>query len=224
MKKMAVVTGANRGIGLAFCRQLVNEGYKVVGICRQSSAELNKLDIRVINKIDFSDLEAIKNINKNLNHEPIDLLINNAGIGLQDDIQNLDFTKIHQHFFTNACGPLAVTLSLLPSMKPKSKIAFISSRLSSVTDNSSSGSYSYRMSKAALNMCAKNLSIDLKDKGIAVAALSPGMVDTDMLRVLGITQGADAAMVVTRLMKIIDNLNLENTGTFWHVDGSVLSW
>ena len=224
MKKTALVTGANRGLGLAFCKYLVRENYKIIALCRESSAELQKLDLTVLENIDMRDFLKIKNLAHDLKEEHIDLLINNAAIGLEDDINNLSLEKIQDHFLVNAYAPLVLSISLLNLMKPESKIAFITSHMGSITDNESGGSYAYRISKAALNMIGKNLSIDLKHKQISIAVLSPGMVDTDMLRALNITTGADASVVVEKLMYIINNLNLGNTGNFWHIDNNTLPW
>lgn len=223
MKKTAVVTGANRGIGLALCEELSKQDYRIIAICRRGSAELAKLDAEIIENIDVSDFAAVNTLQQKIN-EPISLLIHNAGIGLDDNINTLDFGDIQRHFLINACGPLAITQSLLGQLDQGSKIALISSRLGSIGKNCSGGSYGYRMAKAALNMAGKNLSLDLKKYGIAVAILSPGMTDTDMLRALGVNTGANVNHVAKRLLALIDGLNLENTGTFWHVDTKILPW
>jgi short-subunit dehydrogenase len=221
-KKTALVTGANRGLGLALSRQLAAENYDIIALCRQSSSELRDLNSIIIENVDVAQITPTQI--SELTKYKLDLVIHNAGIGLQDTINTLDFVTIENHFRTNAYAPLALTLALMPCFKKGAKVALISSRLASIKDNNSSGSYAYRASKAALNMIGKNLSIDLKSNNVSVAILSPGMVDTDMLRALGITTGADPNAVAKKLLKLIDNLTLENSGTFWHIDGAVMPW
>lgn len=222
--KNAVISGANRGLGLAFCRQLHLAGYRVLGVCRKKSPELINLGVEIEENIDVSKREHIEDLASRLKMDHIDLVINNAGIGLEDNLYDMDFDGLTRHFLTNSFGSCMLSLALVPRMKPGAKIAFISSRLGSITNNNSGGSYGYRMSKAALNMLGKNLAIDLRDRGILVAVLSPGMVDTDMLRALGINTGADAIEVVEALITVLNNLNPENSGNFWHVDGTILPW
>jgi NAD(P)-dependent dehydrogenase (short-subunit alcohol dehydrogenase family) len=121
----------------------------------------------------------------------------------------------------NAYGPLRVTHELAPLLRRGSKVALITSRMGSIADNTSGGMYGYRMSKAALNAAGKSLAHDLAPLGIAVAILHPGYVKTDMTGGHGSVPPDDAAR---DLLRRIDELNLENTGTFWHANGSVLPW
>lgn len=220
--KIAVVTGANRGLGLAFCEFLAESGYEVHALCRQTSAALNACASSIYEGIDLVGTDM--QLAQRLKTSSIDLLINNAGVGLDDSIEEINSKEIERHFLVNALGAFNVTLALLNKMNEGSKIAFISSRLGSIATNTTGADYAYRMSKAALNAMAKNLSIDLKPRAISVAILSPGKVDTDMLRLLGINIGAKPSEVARRLMAIVDQLNLENSGTFWHVNGDVLPW
>jgi NAD(P)-dependent dehydrogenase (short-subunit alcohol dehydrogenase family) len=120
----------------------------------------------------------------------------------------------------NALGPLRVTKALLANLHAGAKLLILTSRVGSVGDNSSGGNYGYRMSKAAANMAGKNLSIELKKHGIAVGILHPGMVATEMTGNTGITAEHSAS----GLLKRIDELNLDNTGTFWHAEGEILPW
>ncbi len=223
MKKTALVSGANRGLGLALCRQLLDDGYDVFGLCRRTSKEMLELDIGIIDDVDISDIEQIQTAMKRFPHK-IDLLINNAGIGLDDKWDDMDFGGLQKQFMTNAFGPLCLSHACTPRIERGGKIIFISSRMSSIADNVAGASYAYRMSKAALNMLGRNLSIDLKDRGIAVGVLSPGQVDTDMLRALGITTGREASAVAKDLLLLINRLDLKNTGSFWRFDGQVVAW
>ncbi len=120
----------------------------------------------------------------------------------------------------NAIGTLRLTHALLPLMKSGGKIAIITSRMGSIDDNTSGGSYGYRMSKVAVSMAGKSLSVDLKPQGISVAILHPGLVSTRMTNFTGISPEESAKNLLAR----IDELNLENTGTFWHAKGEVLPW
>ena len=106
-------------------------------------------------------------------------------------------------------------------MSQGSKVGIITSRMGSIADNDSGGSYAYRMSKAAVNAAGKSLSIDLKPKGIAVAILHPGWVRTDMTGHGGLIDADESAK---GLLDRMAELNLDNSGTFWHMNGEVLPW
>jgi NAD(P)-dependent dehydrogenase (short-subunit alcohol dehydrogenase family) len=124
-------------------------------------------------------------------------------------------------FDVNSLGPLLATKLLLKHLGSGSKVGLITSRMGSIADNDSGGSYGYRMSKAAANAAGKSLAIDLKSQGIAVGILHPGYVRTDMTGHIGLM---DADESVIGLIKRMDNLNLTNTGSFWHTNGDLLSW
>jgi NAD(P)-dependent dehydrogenase (short-subunit alcohol dehydrogenase family) len=217
----ALVTGANRGIGLEFCKQLKASNYDVIATCRKTSAELDALGVRVETGIDMSDAASIKELKQRLGETKIDLLINNAGIMNNESIVDLDFDTIQQQWEVNTLGPLRVVDELKSLMTNPSKIALITSRMGSIADNGSGGYYGYRMSKAALNMAGVSLAHDLKGQGIAVGILHPGFVSTDMTGNGGQINPDES---VTGLMARIENLNLENSGTFWHMNGEVLPW
>jgi NAD(P)-dependent dehydrogenase (short-subunit alcohol dehydrogenase family) len=122
----------------------------------------------------------------------------------------------------NAIAPLRLTAALLPSLSAGSKVAMMTSRMGSIADNTSGSSYGYRMSKVALSMAGKSLAHDLRPKGIAVAILHPGLVQT---RMTGFTNsGITPEESVKGLLTRIDELTLENSGTFWHSNGEVLPW
>ncbi|HVW27220.1 MAG TPA: SDR family oxidoreductase [Polyangiaceae bacterium] len=218
----AVVTGANRGIGLALTALLKKRGNAVLAACRNSSPELDSLGVEVTSGVDVADDEGIARLKAAVGDRTVDLLINNAGILVWgDNLGSLDVDGIRRQFEVNALGPLRVTQSLRGALRKGSKVAFITSRMGSIGDNSSGGAYGYRMSKAALNMAAKSLAEDLKNDGIAVATLHPGMVKTDMVRGHGQVEPEDAA---AGLLARIDALTLQNTGGFWHQNGEVLPW
>jgi NAD(P)-dependent dehydrogenase (short-subunit alcohol dehydrogenase family) len=214
-----LVTGANRGIGYELCRQLQAAG-DVIAVCRSSSPELDRLKVQVEADIDIASDESVAQLVERLQGVAIDVLINNAGVAQKNTLDDLDFDSIRQQFEVNALGALRITQALLPNLRAGSKIALITSRMGSIADNTSGSSYGYRMSKAALSMAGKSLAIDLQPRQIAVAILHPGMVSTDMTRHSGIP----AAESVRGILERIQQLNLQNSGTFWHANGEELPW
>ncbi|MBE9160709.1 SDR family oxidoreductase [Nodosilinea sp. LEGE 06152] len=217
-----LVTGANRGIGYEYCRQLQQRGDRAIAVCRQPSDELKALGIRIESGVDITDDASVANLAQRLQGTTLDVLINNAGILHRVTLDDLDFASIRQQFEVNAIGPLRVTKALLPNLSNGSKVALMTSRMGSIADNTSGGSYGYRMSKVALSMAGKSLAHDLKPRGIAVAILHPGLVET---RMTGFTKsGITPTEAVKGLLACIDALTLENSGTFWHSNGEVLPW
>jgi NAD(P)-dependent dehydrogenase (short-subunit alcohol dehydrogenase family) len=220
--KTYLITGANRGIGYEYCRQLQVRGETVIAVCRSPSQELKQLGVPVEEGIDITSDASIADLRTRLGETAIDVLINNAGILKRVTLDNLDFNSIREQFEVNALGALRMTHALLPNLKAGSKIVLMTSRMGSIDDNTSGGSYGYRMSKVALSMAGKSLAHDLKGRGIAVAILHPGLVQTRMTNFSmgGITPEASVKGLLAR----IDELTLENTGTFWHANGEVLPW
>ncbi len=217
-----LVTGANRGIGYEYCKQLQQRGDDVIAVCRSSSEELESLGVQVETDVDITSDKSVTQLVKKLEGITLDVLINNAGILERVSLDNLNFESIRQQFEVNAIGTLRLTHALLPMIRDGGKIAIMTSRMGSIEDNTSGGSYGYRMSKVAVSMAGKSLSHDLKPRGIAVAILHPGLVST---RMTGFTQnGITPTEAVSRLLARIDALSLENTGTFWHSNGEILPW
>ena len=217
-----LILGANRGIGLEIARQLKDRGEEVIATCRSTSPELNSLSVRVETNIDITSGESIIKLRENLNDTRVDVLIQNAGIAEFTSLENLDPQSILHQFEVNALSPLCCVQTMLSRLSDSAKIALISSRMGSIEDNSSGGSYGYRMSKVALCMAGKSLAVDLKPKGISVAILHPGLVST---RMTGFTSnGIQPEQSVKGLIQRIDELTLENTGTFWHSNGEILPW
>ena len=217
-----LVTGANRGIGLEYCRQLKERGDNVIAVCRSASEELKNLGISIETNVDITSDESVADLVKRLDGKSIDVLINNAGILERVSLPQLDMNSIRRQFEVNAIGPLRLTQALLPNLKLGSKVIMMTSRMGSIEDNTSGNSYGYRMSKVALSMAGKSLSVDLKSQGIAVGILHPGLVKT---RMTGFSDsGITPEQAVKGLLARIDELNLENTGTFWHSNGEILPW
>ena len=219
--KTAVITGANRGIGLAISQALSQQGWDIIAVCRSESEEISNIASMVISGIDVTNSEHISQVKKVIGNQQIDLLVNNAGLLKNEELGQIDYDSLREQFEINTLSPLQVTEALLPNMVKGSKIANITSRMGSIADNDSGGRYGYRASKAALNAIGKSLAEDLKDKGIAVAQLHPGWVQTRMVNFSGLISAQDSA---AGLVKLINELNLSNTGGFWHTNGEALPW
>lgn len=219
--KHAVITGANRGIGLELARHYQADGWRVTGVCRESSTALEMVTAQIIEGIDVTSKESIDQLVATLLGQSIDLLINNAGILLNETLGELDFASLRFQMETNAFAPIRICEALLPNLQKGSKIANITSRMGSITDNDSGGHYGYRASKAAFNALGRSLAIDLKEHGIAVAQLHPGFVKTRMVDFGGLITPEES---VAGLAERIEALNLENSGSFWHSNGEELPW
>lgn len=215
-----VITGANRGIGLELARQYQERGDDVIAVCRKSSRELNALGVEVIEGVDVTSEDSLTELASSLRDRHIDRLVNNAGILERDSLEELDFAAIERQFRVNALGPLRVTAALRHKLAPGAKVFIVTSRMGSIEDNTSGSYYGYRMSKAGVNMAARSLSVDLKDAGVGVFLLHPGMVATDMTNRQGIPVEKAAAGLIERM----DTLELGQSGSFWHQEGYALPW
>jgi NAD(P)-dependent dehydrogenase (short-subunit alcohol dehydrogenase family) len=215
-----VITGCNRGIGLELARQMHARGDKVIGVCRKQSAELAKLDIRIIEGIDVAEADDVEKLAAELKGTTIDILLNNAGILRRDSFGSLDYDEIMLQFRVNALGPLRVTEALSRNLADGAKVAIVSSRVGSIDDNGSGGNWGYRTSKTAVNMIGTNMMHELKPRGIAVALLHPGLVATEMTGGQGVSPEDAAAGLIDR----IEELTLETSGGFWHAEGYRLPW
>ena len=215
-----LVTGCNRGIGLELVRQLRERGDDVIGICRKASEALQATGVRIIEDIDVANGGDVARLRAELADQPIDVLINNAGILRRDAFGELDYDEMLHQFAVNTLGPLRVSEALARNLREGSKVAIVTSRVGSIDDNSSGGNWGYRTSKTAVNMVGTNLMHEFRPRGIAVALLHPGLVATDMTGGTGITAAESARGLIER----IDELNMENSGSFWHAEGYVLPW
>jgi NAD(P)-dependent dehydrogenase (short-subunit alcohol dehydrogenase family) len=217
----ALVTGANRGIGLELCRRLQELGRQVIGVCRRSSTALDATGARVEAGIDVTSDDAVRTLAHRLEGVALDELVCNAGILREDGLDGVVLDDVRAQLEVNALGPLRVVKALRGNLRAGSKIALITSRMGSIGDNGSGGYYGYRMSKAALNAAGKSLSRDLKPAEIAVAILHPGYVQTDMTEHAGNVTPAEAAK---QLVDRLDALTLDTSGSFWHANGQKLPW
>ncbi len=217
---VVLITGANRGIGLEMARQYSERGDEVIAVCRTSNPALDELEVRVIDGIDVTSDESVARLVRELAGVHIDRLVNNAGILEQNAFSDFDAASIERQFRVNAVAPVRVTTAMQPLLRNGSGVFIITSRMGSVDDNTSGGAYGYRMSKAAVNMAGKSLSVDLKESGIGVFLLHPGWVSTDMTGNTGIGVEQSAAGLIDRM----DHLDIGQTGTFWHQEGYPLPW
>jgi len=215
-----LITGCNRGIGLQLASQFSERGDSVIGVCRTPSDELSALGARLITGIDVADGDSVAKLAKELDDTPLDVLVNNAGILIDDQFGSINYDDMVRQYQVNTLGPLRVIEALRDNLGEGSKVAIISSRVGSIADNGSGNHYGYRASKTAVNQIGMNLMHQLKPDGVAIALLHPGLVATEMTGGRGISPQDSAAGLVAR----IDELSLENTGSFWHAEGYELPW
>ena len=178
--------------------------------------------MRVEAGFELSDSQAIDDLVQRLDGAPLDGVILNAGILQSMGLMDLDPAGIRRQFEVNALAPLLLARALVDQMPSGAKLVLMTSRMGSIDDNSSGGSYGYRMSKVALNMAGKSLALDLESRGIAVAILHPGLVRT---RMIGFNpSGIPPEQSVKGLLARIDGLTLATSGSFWHANGELLPW
>jgi NAD(P)-dependent dehydrogenase (short-subunit alcohol dehydrogenase family) len=226
-----MVTGANRGIGLEFARTLAGRGDEVVATARdpEDAVDLNALAadsndrVRVL-ALDIADAESVEQFAAELGDTPIDVVINNAGrFTRSGSFDELDFDALFTDFEVNTVGTLRVIQAVLDNVRAGDSkvICNVTSKMGSISDNGSGGSYAYRISKAALNMGTRSLAMDLRDEGITAFVVHPGWVETDM--------GGPNAHITTQksvdgLLEKVDNATLDDAGRFWEWNGNEIPW
>jgi NAD(P)-dependent dehydrogenase (short-subunit alcohol dehydrogenase family) len=216
-----LVTGSNRGIGLALCRVFRDRGDRVLAVCRHSSPALAALGVEVLDGVDGTSDADVAALARRLAGQPIDVLVLNAGILREDSLDDVDLGDVVEQLQVNAVAPLRLARALSGTLRRGSRVALITSRMGSMGDNGSGGYYGYRMSKAALNAAGVSLARDLADREIAVAILHPGYVRTDMTGQQGNVAPDDSARL---LVARIDELTLATSGSFRHANGETLPW
>jgi len=227
-----LITGCSRGIGLEMTRYCMEKGWRVYACCRHpqrsekllSMAQLSNGRVSV-HLVDVSEIATIQALAYELRNEAIDVLINNAGIYGSDknNFGQVDVASWLQTFQINTIAPLKMVEAFVEQLTigQNKIIACLSSKMGSMDDNGSGGSYIYRSSKAALNAVVKSLSIDLKDKGFTCVVMHPGWVKTDM----GGTQAEITTReCVSRMFAILENLSPEDSGRFIDIDGADIPW
>ena len=226
-----VITGAGRGIGLELTRQYLARGDAVDAAVRDPARATELQALRAgsagvlrVQALDVRSDASVASYAEALPPGPVDLLINNAGVmGELSGLEGLDFDDVRETFEVNAIGPLRLVRALLPRLRDSGvrKIAHITSKMGSIDDNTSGGAYGYRMSKAALNMASRSLSIDLGRDGIMSVVLNPGWVQTDMGG-RGAPTPVEAS--VEGLIAQIDALTPDRSGRFFDFRGAEVPW
>ncbi|KAF0717609.1 Aste57867_2203 [Aphanomyces stellatus] len=228
--KRVLITGASRGIGLAFVKHYKAQGWNIIAAVRNPAAAKELLDLHVerIVAIDTADEASVLQAAADVGFDtPIDLLINNAGILTHDKLETATKADLMRQFEVNAVGPWLVTrafLSNLDRAKAASGFAFVAqltSQMGSIERNVSSGYYGYRASKAALNSLNKSLAVDLGARGLAAVVLHPGYVATDMCGGKGDLTATESVAGLTR---VLDNVTAADNGKFYQSDGSIIPW
>ena len=203
-------------------RHLIAEERRVFAFCRETSRGLGSLKpAAIIENFNVTDPEAMRSKIKLLGNERIDWLIHVSGILRNENLAQLTQRSLIRQMSVNAIGPILTVQTFLPYLAQPSKIGLLTSRLGSITENTSGSYYGYRMSKSALNMAGKSLSKDLRGRGTAVFLLHPGYVKTEMTGFSGDINASDSAKGLINLM---NEKTLRETGTFWHVSGRRIPW
>jgi NAD(P)-dependent dehydrogenase (short-subunit alcohol dehydrogenase family) len=233
-----VISGASRGIGLEFVRQLLARGDTVeAGVRVPSEARLlislgREAGARLrIHPLDVADTASVRAFSSLVGQAPIDVLINNAGIsGKWSPFLELDSEDMARAMETNAIGPMRLSAALLPAVLKGGtrKIVHLTTRMASLSENTpagvygfAGGAYAYRMSKAALNAGMRTMAVDFHEQGLITAVLNPGWVQTDMGGKMAPTRADEA---VQGMLRVIDGLSLSNSGCFFDYQGGQLPW
>jgi NAD(P)-dependent dehydrogenase (short-subunit alcohol dehydrogenase family) len=225
-----VVTGANRGIGLELARQLSRRGDQVeAGVRDPSNAvELSTLPNVRVHQLDVSDAASVKAFAAAVGTAPIDMVFNVAGViarssGLGQLAEDLTLEDAATTFDINALGALRVVIALLPAVRKGTakKLVHLTSGMGSIGDNKSGGAYAYRMSKVALNMMSRSLSVDLRPDGITSVVINPGWVKTDMG---GSSAPTPVEESVTGILREVDNVTIADSGEFLNWKGNRYPW
>jgi NAD(P)-dependent dehydrogenase (short-subunit alcohol dehydrogenase family) len=227
-----IVTGANRGIGLEFVQQLADRGDDVVATARDPEAAdqlqtlAEKADAEIhVESLDVTDQSSVDDFVDSLPVDSVDVLINNAGTMSSggSPTEGFDYDEMRHCYEVNTLGPLRVTEALLPVLRrgEETKVVNITSKMGSIADNGSGGSYAYRTSKTALNMATRSMAVDLRDEGIITFVMHPGWVQTRM--------GGDNALISTEksvdhMLDRIEEADPEQSGEFIEWDGGHVSW
>ena len=221
--KNAVVTGANRGIGLELTRQLLDSGYNVHATYRSNKGGLEHIDSDKLSiyKLDVRDQMQISNIVQSV--DKIDLLINNAGVadGRWQSISEIDMEHALEVLNVNAVSPVLVTQQSLPKLANGSKVVMMSSLMGSISYCHSGRSYAYRASKTALNMFSMAMKNELDANGISLLIMHPGWVETDMG---GPNAPLSTEESVSGIMQRIEEQDMSMSGRYVEFDGSPIEW
>lgn len=226
-----LITGANRGIGLELTEQFAESGWQVLACCRDpaNAGELRALVERglaiELHALDVTNYTQMANLADQLKGRPIDILLSNAGIydSKSSGFGKVDAEEWRQVLEVNTIAPLMLVQAFIEQVAASQQklVAVISSKVGSIADNSSGGSYMYRSSKTAVNQVVKSLSIDLADRSISVISLHPGWVQTEMG---GPNAEISTDQSVSGLKNILQSAGLAQSGQFIEYNGNSIPW
>ena len=237
-QKNYLVTGANRGLGLEFTKQILQEGHNVYATCRNTNDidDLNEYsgkykDSLIILKLDINDHDSILKLNKKLKNVPIDVMINNAGIigplpyfenTFKQHYGTIDYDVWADVFKTNLFGPVKMAETFLDQIEKgqDKKMVFISSVVGSIADDHQKA-FAYATSKTALNKSVALMADILKEREVKVLAMCPGYVKT---RMNGGGANLEPDESIKGMLKQIEKLDLESSGSFVRYNGESINW
>ena len=230
MMKTVLITGSNRGLGLALCQDYLSKGWAVIACCREPALALSLCALRStyedleIYALDVRDLDRIHALALTLKDRAVDLLISNAGVfGDPKGVSDAPNEAFMETFVVNTLAPIRLAEAFLPNlMKGQDRLLVaMSSWLGSIEDNTEGGYLPYRTTKAALNAAMKSLAIEWRPLGVKVLILHPGWVRTDMG---GPKAPLSIAESVEGMVRVILNFKTLDTGSFLNYRGESLSW
>lgn len=228
-----LIIGADKGIARSIALALHQRGDQVLAATLGDGAELAEAGIAVEPHVDVTSDDAVSALAKRVAVEDrrLDWLVHVAGVMFLDTLDTVDYDDVRRQFEINTLGPLRTIRALRDRLTENAKVGIFTSRVGSLNDNTSGGDYAYRISKAAANMVARNLSVDLGKQGVAVQALHPGLVNTNLLDVMDPEDKAKAAAVLVTpetaaagVISVLDSLTVETAGRFQHGNGDILPW
>jgi NAD(P)-dependent dehydrogenase (short-subunit alcohol dehydrogenase family) len=225
----ALVTGGNRGIGLALCGVLAERGYTVVATCRRTSPELDALGVTVVEGVDVGEPAAADHMRAAIGNRPVDLVVVNAAQNRSFDIDrpdDLDLALFEDDVRVNVVGAIRTVLAALPNMDTGSRVLLVSSGVVA-PGNNVPGSFGYKVTKAALNQFGRALAQELRSREIIVATVTPGPTNTAMLRashaagrtVFDPADAPEPRVSARRLLDVVEAATLETSGSFWNFTG-----
>lgn len=215
-----IINGANRGIGLSLVQKFLSEGHDVWALCRTSSPDLRSTKATIVENIDVTDESSLENLKEKLPSE-VHIAINNAGILIGDNFQSFNSEDLLQQYKVNSLGPTLFIRSIKELLITGSKVGIVTSRMGSISDNTSGSQYGYRMSKAAANAAGMSMAQDFKSEGITVLILHPGYVQTDMTGGKGLIDTKESA---DGLYNLLTTKDIHSTGKFFHTNSEELPW
>ncbi|MGI9341800.1 MAG: SDR family oxidoreductase [Gammaproteobacteria bacterium] len=230
-----LITGSNRGIGFEFAKQYAERGWNVIATARkpQNAEALKQLAAQhsniTIEQLDVTDYARVDELAEKYADTPVDVLLHNAGIGGGSENQyflDMQWDVWRQVMEVNTLAPMKISEAFYPHViaSRDKKIVTVSSSEGSIAKANQPRLYFYRTSKAALNMAMKNLAMQLKRKGVSVGMVNPGPTDTDFMEGLPKKMLRPTPDAVVDMMRNIDGLTVESTGSFYQYDGTIIPW